>query len=335
MKLSNLNIFCFILFIPFATHAQKINLIKPSITVSTSYFPSSKLIDSLGIFQNQIAQLGFCIPVWNNFKQLDTTNKSNYFQIYLRNTNYISQPHLSNFIQNQNLFGTSLGISSFWVKNKSNFFAISLNSLCRSDETTVQNPSIRFSGSVLYKRIVTKGFSYHFGLVYSYIIGRDVWLPAIGINLRTGHKGRLSINFPNKIAYIQRFGKGLALTMYIKPYGTYNYIANKSYAAATSTYYLRQRENHLGACGLIKISSSLVSTLDFGFAFNRRIQFSEGLNKKSSTYFKSKIENGIYFGVGIKYVFRNQKRKSIDSELLEYEKEELISDPYFESLITD
>ena len=316
--------------------AQKIRLARPSIALNSYYFPSSNLIDSTGSYSNENAQLNIYLPVLSHFSQKDSSNSSSYLQVSATHSVYFSHPQISSLIQSQNLLGAALGLSSFWVKNKKNIFLISFNSLSRNDETTITNPSFRYSGSAFYKRYFTPGFSCHFGMVYSYVIGRAVLLPAFGLSINTGKRSRLNINFPNKIYFVQKLGKSFFLNAYLKPYGSYNYISNESGYLSPSTYYLRQRENHAGLAGTWKFNSRFLINGDLGFAFNRSFRIAEGLDNKSKTYYKSKIGNNFYAGIGFKYSFGKQKKlRAIDSKLTEDEKEELLNDPYLENSILD
>ena len=330
-----LGILFFLITFSIRANAQMERLFKPSVAISYTNFPSSKLIDSTGSFSNQTTQLAFFIPVFSHLNRTDTSAKSTYFQLMAHGNGSLSNPDLTAVLNNQNLIGATVGLTGLLMQNRKNIFSVSLAATSRNDETTISNPEIRYSGIAIYRRNVSPGFSFHLGAGYSYIIGRGVVLPAMGLSFKTGKRSRMIINFPNRISFVQRAGNKLMFTAYLKPQGGFNLISNQSkYLISTSELYLRQRESHLGISTRYRISKSFNVTADIGWAARRSISLTEGLTKNADTFYKTKIESGVYFSVGIKYIFHSVKREKKDASL-DIDKEELLNDPDFYDIISE
>ncbi|MBL0049873.1 MAG: hypothetical protein IPP32_17460 [Bacteroidetes bacterium] len=330
-------ILVFFLALSIYTKAQQARLFKPSLALHYTYVPESKLQDSAGSYSKQSGQLSFFIPIYNHIILGDSTHKSSYFQLMTNGSAAWSSADLSNVMQQQHLLGASLGLSAFLVKNRKNIFSLSVSSMSRNDNYTLGTPEIRYAGLAQYRRNVSKGFSFHMGLGYSYFIGRGILFPALGMSFKTGKRSRMIINFPSRISFVQRIGNKVRLTAYLKPQGGFNYISNRSeYSQFPKAFYFRQRENHIGITTNIKLSNSFTTSADIGYAFRRSIRLSEGLQKNSSTFYKSGINNGAYIGVGLKYIFGSPKRDK-EKEIIgnDSEKEELLSDPDFYDIISE
>ena len=328
----------FILLLCFNAPAQEARLFKPSVSLNYTYTPESKLSDSSGTFGDQSARLGFFIPIYSHLSQRDSSSKPTYFQLMGHGTGTLSAPHLTDVIRDQNLIGASAGVTALLVRNRKNIFSVSLSAVSRNDEQTIENPIIRYSGIALYRRNVSRGFSFHLGAGYSYFVGRGILFPALGLSFITGKRSRMIINFPSRISFVQRLGSKVMLTAYLKPQGGFNFISNQSsYTNLPAEYYFRQRESHLGISGLYRITKNFNVSADIGLAARRSIALSGSLERNSAALYKTKVENGAYFGVGVKYIFHSLKKdKEKDILNLDKEKEEeLLSDPDFYNIISD
>ena len=74
---------------------------------------------------------------------------------------------------------------------------------------------------------------------------------------------------------------------------------------------------------MYRITRNFNVSADVGLAARRTITLSGSLEKNAAAYYKSKIDNGAYFGVGIKYIFHSLKKdKEKDILNLNKEKEE-------------
>ncbi len=335
MKHYLVGIFLFLISLSSAIKAQQARLFKPSLTLNYTFVPESKLIDSVGTFSNQGAQFGLFIPIYNHLNLGDSTKKLTYFQLMGNVTGRWSSADLTNILNKQDLLGATAGLTAFLVRNRKNIFLVSGSSMLRNDIYTIDQPEIRYAGVAQYRRNVNKGFSFHAGLVYSYFIGRGILFPSLGLSFKTGKYSRMIINFPNRISYVQNVGKKLRVSLYYRPQGGFNFISNKSdNAKIPSELYLRQRESHLGLNGIFKIGSNFNAVADIGYALRRNILLTESLQKKSLASYQSEINNGIYFGIGVKYIFHSTKKDKESSILsTDAEKEELISDPDFYDII--
>ena len=315
----------------------KARLFKPSISVSYTYVPEKKLSDSVGNFSNQIARVGFFIPIWNHYNAGDSAHKSTYFQVIASANNAVSFPQLRGILANQTLLNSSLGVSGVYVRNRKNIFTISLHTLTGDDEKTIAHPEIRYAGIALYRRNVSRNFSFTTGLAYSYFVGRGILFPVLGATFKAGKKVRVIINLPTRISVVALLNRKFLMTAYLKPNGGFNFISNQSiYTKIPSEINFRQRETRVGMSAVWRAPQNFHISGDIGLSCRRTITLSDGLGKSATKYYKTGIDNGAYFTIGIKYIFRSV-RKDKEDEIIDTDKakDELLNDPDFYNIVTE
>ncbi len=311
MTKSVFGLFIFLLLQAVTSYAQEESIFKPALSLNYTHVPTASLIDSTGTYSSQVLRAGFSIPIWSNFNRNDTLVQSTIFHLSSNSAASFSNPKLSNVLENQYMLGASIGMSGILIQNQRNIFSIALSALTRNDFVTLSSPQIRYSGIALYRRRVSASFSYRVGAAYSYLFGRGIAFPVLGLSVKTGKQSRLLVNFPNRISFVKRVGKRLVFNAYLQPQGGFNFISNQTnYLNGSEEFYLRQRENQLGLRSHFKLASGLRMSTDIGWMFRRKISISQELNRKTDLLYNTAVKSGMFYGLGLKYVFQKTKRKT-------------------------
>jgi hypothetical protein len=173
------------------------------------------------------------------------------------------------------------------------------------DEKTIDHPFLRLSGFGLYKRSVNTSFYYLLGGAYTFTFGRGIPFPVIGAGWRFTNGASLTTILPLNVNY--RFGKKTEqYSVFIRPNGGLSKFYNSGiYPAAPETIIFRKREFALGVNKKFRLTDKLSIQGEAGVLFGRRLYFSRDFTRESSaTIFKSHVNNGPYFSLGLKYKFK-------------------------------
>lgn len=307
--------------------AQQSQALQPLISVNGRYMPVSTLSSNAGTIEQYCGNMQLRVPVFSTQSKSDSSSQTTFFQLATQANVSVASLSISSILNQAELFGTSAGITASLVKGRKNRFTVSLNAINRGDKQTFSSFALRYAGVVDYKRVVSAGFSFHAGLAYSYLFGRGLALPVLGISTKLGKRSRLLINFPNRISYLQAFGTRFLLSASLKPQGGYYYVSNqlmnKEYP---ESFYLRLRETSLSISANYKIKHGFSINTELGYLVRRSIRVASGMSKEAYLYENLSASNNLVFGLGIKYRFIKKKKEDAT---------ELLNDPDFEYLIDE
>lgn len=305
--------------------AQQSQAFQPHVSINGKYIPVSSINNYAGSIEQYGGEIQVRIPFFSTQGKADSTKQTTFFQLAAQANASIAIVSISSILNQAELYGTSAGITAALVKGRKNRFTLSLNAINRGDKKMYSAFDLRYSGVVNYKRVVSPGFSFNAGLAYSYLFGRGLALPVLGISTKLGKRSRLLINFPNRISYLQAVGTKLLLSASLKPQGGYYYVSNqlmnKEYP---ESFYLRLRETCLGISASYKIKAGFSVNAEIGYLVRRSIRLASGMSKDDYLYENLSASNNVVFGLGLKYRFIKKKKEDAT---------ELLKDPDFEYLI--
>ncbi len=305
--------------------AQQAQAFQPSVGINGKYNPVSTLSNYAGTIEQYGGEMQVRIPFFSTRSKADSTKQTTFFQLAAQANASIALVTISSILNQSELYGTSAGLTAALVKGHKNRFTLSLNAINRGDQQMYAAFALRYSGVVNYKRIVSPGFSFNAGLAYSYLFGRGLALPVLGISTKLGKRSRLLIHFPNRVSYLQAVGTRLLLSASLKPQGGYYYVSNqlmnKEYP---ESFYLRLRETCLGISANYKIRSGFSINAEIGYLVRRNVRIASGMSKDDYLYENFTASNNLVFGLGLKYRFIKKIKEDAT---------ELMKDPDFEYLM--
>jgi len=275
--------------------------------LKTSLTFSKNVIDTTGNYSDKSVQFGFSVPVYQNIKIKENDEELSLTIISLNSRNVIRKPEIGFINYNRIIFAPSFGVSVLTSSSKKNFWLVSLNTSLSEDQESIKTPTMRFEGSGLFIRRVNPEFSYHAGVIYSYIFGREFIFPLLGLRKEITKQFIFSCTLPLSVAF--RYypeNRGSFFSVYMQPYGGSALIANRDLLfGLNEKLKLQNRQIFLGAGARIKLPKDLYLSIDAGFLSNRKLTFSKSNStlRNADNVYQTKIANTQFIQIGVIYKF--------------------------------
>jgi hypothetical protein len=317
-KLPGFLLFSFLLFCNLLGNSQNINI--PSFSVKTNYksIPEQSLKDTIGNYSSTEYEFGFSLPVFTK-QFINKLNKSGFYSISFDNNNTFIFNDIDFLKKSNILFNINLGIKGIYFTGNKNVWIAKISSNLFEDEYSISNPTPRFSGILLYNRIVNHDFSYHFGLAYRYSFGTASALPVAGLKYEFANNWKLNFSLPFTGSVLFKANDKLFFLTKLRASGAISYYTNNDnlFGLTQEKLMFRKKSNTLSIDALYKLNSFIYIKGSIGREGSRKIYFSDlktEINKEPVNYFSSKINNTWFIDFGINFKLSKNKKNPINNE---------------------
>lgn len=319
-KKFNASFVFFILLFPCLLYSQDNKFLNPQLKLSGEYFFNSELDDTTNEkFGFSKGTIGLVYPLLSERNSL--TNELEYKTIVaLLNVNAsYALPYFS-FLDNQHqLISATVGPSLIYNTGNKNTYLAGISGGFAQDMKILGSITPRFSGHALFKHKTSGNFSYHVGLVYSYVYGRGLPLPLLGCVIRTSKKSKLKISLPLSISFSVKPNPHDMLTAFIQPNGDqYNFAADDSTLGNRVVARFKSRSFKTGLNYIYGVSKRFFVTPEVGYSFRRKISFADpGTTAASKDYFYSAdVKSSYYIKLSVRVLLGNLKWKRTGDNFL-------------------
>jgi hypothetical protein len=197
---------------------------------------------------------------------------------------------ISFFPKGVQLISGKIGISDNIFSDGDDYLLLATIGFASSD-AVIDRAQWRFSGTGLGTHVVDRQLALHYGLLYSYSLGRGFLLPVAGVRWNPAPRWLVRAILPASLhaRYLAdsewSFGAGVELDG-----DRYQFFNDGDYPAAPDHAYIRMTQIDCGLDANYRISSIFTVTGELGTALARRLWISSG----SGDYFSSRIKTGGY-----------------------------------------
>ncbi|MCX6230036.1 MAG: DUF6268 family outer membrane beta-barrel protein [Bacteroidetes bacterium] len=294
------------------TEAQNTNL--SAFTIKSNYtgILNSSLVDTTGKYGSNSFEAAFEIPLYKHFFK-NSENKTGFWDVSFQNNDAISSLNIDFLNRDIRLLNIGFGLRGLYFTGNKNCWLTRLNFSYQGDEHNIGLSTPRFSGTLLFNRIVNRGFTYHLGLAYRYSFGIASVLPVAGIKYQITEKWKLFLSVPFYTSIQYKVNNRLLLSAKIHPSGTMSYFSNndKLFGCSQNTLMFRKRATTFSLDAKYKINSFLSVNGDIGREGSRKIYFSDirtEINKEPHNYFTSAIRSAWFINIG--FIIKLDKKRN-------------------------
>lgn len=307
-------------FLSFNLSAQDRKFLNPQLKFSVQYDIPSELKNSSDKFSMAKSQLGFVYPVLS--RRFGLTNNLDYkSMVVLANLNTGYALPFFTFIDTQHmLVNGSAGASLIYNSGNKNTWLAGVNAGIAEDDETLNSYDLRFTGHLLFKHKVNGNFSYHAGLVYSFVYGTGLPLPILGAIFRIGDKSKLKITIPLSITYMIKTSQYNMLSFFIQPDGNAYQFATLSdtffYGRNDAIVKFRSRNFKAGVNYNIGTSERFHFVPEIGLLFRRNISFAEGSYRSTENFSSNDVKPAPYIKISLRMLIGTLKWKRTGDNFL-------------------
>jgi hypothetical protein len=286
---------------------EKIRVAGAVFNLNTAFSFSENAVDTTGNYSDRSVQFGFSIPVFQNIKIKEKDQELSLTIISLNSRNTIRMPRIDFINYDKTIFSPSFGMSVLTSTSNKNYWLFSVNTSLSEDQVSIKSPTLRLEGSGLFIHRINPEFSYHAGLAYSYVFGREFIFPVIGLRKQFAKQFIFTCSLPVSVAlkYYPE-DKGTFFSVYMKPLGSSALTANGSQMfGLNEKLWMQNRQILSGAGARIKIHKELFLNIDGGFLSFRKLTFSKSNSNLRNTdkVYQTKIANTEFIQIGFTYKF--------------------------------
>jgi hypothetical protein len=307
-------------FLSFKLSAQDRKFLNPQLKFSAEYDIPSQLKNSTEKFSMAKSQLGFVYPLLS--RRYGLTNNLDYkSMVVLANLNAGYALPMFTFIDTQHQLVTgSVGGSFIFNSGNKNTWLGGVNAGIAEDIESLDSYEMRFTGHFLFKHKTSGNFSYHAGVVYTYVYGRGMPLPVLGGILRIGDKSKLKFTLPLSITYMIKTNELSMLSVFVQPDGNAYNFSTKSdtffYGRNNEILKLRLKNFKAGASYTTGKSERFQFAPEAGFLFNRSIMFTEGSYTSKEDLFSNNVKPAPYVKIFLRILIGSLKWKRTGDNFL-------------------
>ncbi len=300
---------------------QDKKFLNPQLKFSAEYLPSSDLKDVADeSFSYGKAQLGLVYPLIS--RRFSLTNDLEYkaFAVLINANGTYALPDYSFLNTTHQLISAVAGPSIIYNTGNKNTWLAGFTVGMAQDLELLSQTQIRFTGHALFKHKVSGNFSYHLGVVYSFVYGQPLPLPLIGCVVRTSNKSKLKISLPLSVAFYYKTNAYDMLSLFIQPDGDqYNFSAiGDTVFAGRDPLALRMRYRSFksGLSYKIGVNDRWFITPEVGLSLARKITFTEGSITDKKTFISADVKPGPYVKLGVRFLLGDLKWKRTGDNFL-------------------
>ena len=270
-------------------------LLSPSINASLMYRGQSEIKDTALRYGFEEAELGFKFPLYTGKDWLSSDGSKPLFAVLFNSQESLKQTTGDFFFKNKQLLRANAGITALLAVGLRNLYLASFQTGWVEDISAIDYSRLRYSGNALWRHRSNDDFNYTLGLSYSYVYGKNYFLPIIGLGYHFTKEEVINIVLPFNIFYTHKFNRQLHLSFFLKPNGGVFYLQLPVNDTITIPDVLfRQRSLMLGVSLAYRTYSNVIFIPEIGVTSRTRL----GLDD-----YKTIAEPSVYFKLGLRYRF--------------------------------
>jgi hypothetical protein len=306
--------------------AEKIRVAGAVFDLHTSFSFSENAIDTSGNFSDRSVQFGFSIPVYQNIRIRPNDQELALTIISVNSRNVVRNPVIGFIDYNRIIFTPSFGASVLTTTSNKNYWLLAASTSLSGDQESIKNPAVRFEGYGLFIRRVNPEFSYHAGLAYSYLFGRQFIFPVAGLRKQLARQFIFSCSLPVSVSFkYYTEDRGTFFSVYMQPNGGSAYTGNRDRLfGVNENLWLQNRQLFLGTGTRVKLHKELFLDIDAGFLAFRKLTFATSNTNmsKADKVYQTRLANTEFIRVGVIYKFRaNRYTNYIKNDELDWYRE--------------
>lgn len=262
--------------------------------------------------------LGGYLPVFaNSWYNADGISISSFH--LLAQANFItSKPYIAALKDNQHvLYKLSAGLTAIYATGNKNIWYMSAQPFISQDKYTIENPTWRMAGVLLFNRTVSTKFSYRLGLMRTYVFGENVRnnLPVIGFRVGRLDKIHLNMYLVRNISVNFPIGKKTWLEAFIKPVGgLYLFSNSDSLFTSKGPVQFGRYELINGINITYRPNTSVTLFISTGISYGKKVFLRDG---KSNEQYNFRAAPSIFINGGINVALG--KSKSVQNNMEMYD----------------
>ena len=316
----------FLLFCCLLGNSQNINI--PSFVLKTNFktIPDQNFKDTIGKFSSNEFEIGFSFPLFTKLF-VNKLNKSGFYNISIDNNNTLIFNSIDFLKKSNTLYNINFGLKGIYFTGNKNLWIAKISSNLFEDEYSISDPTPRFSGLLLFDRLVNKKFSYHLGIAYRYSFGTTSVLPVAGLKYEFANSWKLNLSLPFSGSVQYKASDKLFFLIKLRASGAISYYTNNDnlFGLTQEKLMYRKKSNTLSIEAIYKLNSFTFIKGSIGREGSRKIYFSDlktEINKEPVNYFSSKINNAWFIDFGINFrISKNKKNPINEDEILDFSDE--------------
>ena len=154
-------------------------LLSPSINGSIMHQVATQVGDSTVKFGFDEASFGFKFPLYTGKDWISADGNKPFFAVLFNSQGSVKQTSGDFFFKNKQLLHADAGASALLAVGLRNLYMVSFKTGLREDLDAINLTRLRFSGNAFWRHRSNDQFNYTLGLSYSYIYGRNIFLPIL------------------------------------------------------------------------------------------------------------------------------------------------------------
>ena len=248
------------------------------------------------------------------YNKLDISKKK-FSSINLQPSVRVSEANFGLSNLNRTFINVRLGLNGMFGVSEKSIFLVSANTFANEDEFTIQDATLRFNGVAMYHRRVNKKFSYHGGIVYTFVFGSGIYLPIAGLKYQTGSKSIFNFSFPFGISWRQQ--SQLSNFVYgfsVRPNGGINQYQNKLSFGNENNTLVYRRSSLLFSGQLTYQKKNYKLVFEAGANVRQKFSFTPNDNSSNTNEISLSGTNNLVFNIGYIIFIKNKSKKALVSE---------------------
>lgn len=295
-----------------------------SFTINTNYKNtfSTELKDTTGKYGSSEFGIGFNVPVFTYFFT-NKEDKNGFCNLSVQNNNTIVFPDIDFLNKTNTLYNLNLGLRGIYFTGNKNLWLSKVSVNFFEDEFSIYEPDPRFSGILLFNRIVNRDFSYHFGLTYRYSFGKASVLPIAGLKYSFADNWKMVLSLPFLASVQYKVTDKLLFKMKLHASGNISYYTNNSlmFGQTQEKLLFRKKSNTFSVDAFYKLNPNIYLKGTIEREGNRKIYFSDlktEINKEPINYFSSAINPTWFVNVGLIFKLGKKSKANVkDDEIID------------------
>ncbi len=270
-------------------------LLSPSINASVLHRIATQVGDSTVKYGFDEASFGFKIPLYTGKDWLSADGNKPFFAVLFNSQGAVKQTSGDFFFNKKQLLRANAGASALLAVGLRNLYMATVQTGLTEDVDAINVTRLRYSGNIFWRHRNNDQFNYTLGLSYSYVYGRNYFLPVIGIGYHFTKEDFVNVVLPFNIHYTHTFSRRLALSVFVKPEGgSYfiNYPWNDSINIADVLF--KQRSFQIGSSLRYSSYSHVILIPEIGVTGKTRLALDD---------FKTTAQPALYFKLTFRYRF--------------------------------
>lgn len=270
-------------------------LLSPSVNAGVLHRVATQVGDSTVKYGFDEASFGFKFPLYTGKDWLSADGNKPFFAVLFNTQGAVKQTSGDFFFKNKQLLRANAGASALLAVGLRNLYMASFQTGLTEDLEAINTSRLRYSGNAFWRHRSNDQFNYTLGLSYSYVYGRNFFLPILGVGYHFTKEDLVNVVLPFNIHYTHTFSRRLALSVFVKPEGgSYyvNYPVNDSLKIVDVLF--RQRSFQLGTSLRYSAYSHVILIPEIGIAGKTRISLDD---------FKTTAQPALYFKLSFRYRF--------------------------------